>query len=290
MALVKCEEIGRGKRRYTLPPDYNLAVDEPEVEVVRTWRLTSDDANDHGWTLVPEAQSDGSLPSQWDRLDEDDPSVIATTFAVEEKEEPEVWEAQVTYKLVIDPTAEPGLWRRSTGQNEVALDMDATGAAYLNSAGDPFDPPPTAPEPYLIMSCQKNRASIDENDIIENFLHCTNSVGYRGIGAGLVYLADFQANPAFRFGVHYFETTWTFWARARGWGQSLLDCGFRHWPGAPFAATVRRTIRGPDGQPVSSPALLDGSGRKLTPGSPPVFLPFTPCNSADFNSLGLDGR
>ncbi len=290
MALVKCEEIGRGKRRYTLPPDYNLAVDEPEVEVVRTWRLTSDDANDHGWTLVPEAQSDGSLPSQWDRLDEDDPNIVAATFTVEEKEEPEIWEAQVVYKLVLDPTTEPGVWRRSTGQNEVALDSDSAGTAYLNSALRPFDPPPTAPEPYLILVCQKNLRTIDEAVIVESYLHHVNSEPYRGFDALLVYMADFGANPAYKFGTHYYECSFTFWVRKRGWGQRLLDCGFEERIPALLPGNPYRTIRDSAGQPVSSPALLNGAGRKLASGSVPVFLDFAPCEEIDFNALGLDGR
>src|SRR5262245_19507930 len=289
MAYVKCEEIGHGVRAYVLPPDYNIALDVPEEEIERSWRLTGNDATDTLRDLVTSAQGVGDLPAQWE-ADPDNPNLLASNFQVRETEFPEVHVVAVRYKLVVPPQDEPAVWRFSTGQQEVAIDEDIDGFAMLNSAGDPFDPPPTRPEPYLIMTCTKNLLNVNENDIITNYLHHVNSLPYRGIAPGQVYMADFSANQKYRAGTHYYETQWTFWARERSWQLRILDCGFRHWPGPPLVATTRLLIRGPDGAPVSSPASLDGAGRKLAPGAQPQWLDFKICDEVDFNLLNLGGR
>jgi len=290
MAFVKCEEIGHGRRRYQVSDNYNVAVDEAEVEIVRSWRLTGDEATDTGYGLVDDAQTAGALPRQWDELDPEVPDWRAATLATEETEFPEVHVASWTYKLIVDPLAEPAVWRYACGQQEVAIEEDVDEFAMLNSAGDPFDPPPTRPEPYLIMTAVKNMADVDANSIVNDYLHHVNSAAFRGLPIGQVYLADFSASQKYKYGVHYYETQWTFWARERTWQLRILDCGFRCWPGPPTLANVRYLIRGPDSAPVQSPALLDGTGRQLVPGGTPVFLTFTICDSVDFNALGIGGR
>src|SRR5262245_57083733 len=109
MAYVKCEEIGHGVRAYVLPDQFNVAVDAPEEEIERSWRITSSDATDTLRDLVLTAQGTGDLPTQWEP-DTDNPQLQAATFSVRETEFPEVHVVAVRYKLVISPQDEPAVW------------------------------------------------------------------------------------------------------------------------------------------------------------------------------------
>ena len=294
-SIVSIDEIGHGKRRASYHGSrYNLALDAPEREWVHAYRVVTDDAQmdadsmlEAAW--VSTAGQDGPLPNLWEQHPTDT-DAYAVEFGIEETEHPKRWLVTVTYQLAPKPWEEPGVWRISGAQTERAIEEDVNGAALVNKAGDPFDPPITVPDGYTVLTCAQNFQTIDTADIEDNFKFHTNVAEFRGHAAGAVLLADWSAEPDFKNGLHYWRTTYTFHARTRGWNSKPLNAGFRQKLTLPVVGSQLVSIRDPSGQIVSSPALLDNTGAKLAVGGTPIFLDFQVFNSADFNQLGLTGR
>src|SRR5262245_57626252 len=154
---------------------FNLAVDQAEREIVEPWRIVTDTVAMPPAAVLAGAQafSSNPLPGQWHR-NVYDTDLMACTFELQEEENPVRWVCNVVYKLVIDPTTEPPILRRSVGQTEWAIEraLDTTPGsatfntmtAVKNTAGDPFDPPLTVPSGHLIMTITRNFASINDRD------------------------------------------------------------------------------------------------------------------------------
>lgn len=278
---------------------FNLATDEQERTYTRAWRIRTDDATDDAYEVILAGRTGtppNAVPAQWASFDDShETHYLAKRFRARKDGDRFTWIVEAEYGLCIDPTQEPALIRRSTGQTEWAIEQDVTGAAIANTAGDPFDPPVTVPAGHLVFVVTKNISSVDGPNVVANYLFRTNSATFYGHLPGLVWLADFSDAAAFRNAVHYRETSWTFHVRpggnalrARDWHARPLNCGYRQKKVISGVSQLVM-IRGPDGQPVSSPALLALDGTKLAAGGTPNFRDFTVYDTADFNDLGING-
>lgn len=302
--VLSVDEIGHGKRSARWPSDYNLTVDEPLRSWEHTFRVVVDSATMTQSEILQGAWGLG-LPLQWQQHPFDVPAppaqMVATDFSMTETDVPERHEVRVTFNLFVNPGDEPGLWTTTTGQSEYAVeaayavggeatvddDGNPTGA-IVNAAGLPFIPPLTVPESFLVLTCEQSFLDIDEAEIVEDYLHHVNrEAAFRGHAAGLVYMAEFNATPDYRQGVHFKKCRFVFHVKKRGWAQKPLNCGFEYIDPDTGNLLTATTV---GGQPVSDPVLLDLDGQKLPSGAPAVFLNFDTAPSADFNDLGLSGR
>lgn len=298
-AVVDVDEIEERSGEWL--ETYNLALDQQERVLRRTWRIRVDDALMTAPTVLAQARTFAAvgapLPNQWDTYVDEvglEPNVVARRFTMRKEATRFDWTCEVEYGFAVNPTDEPPILRRTSGQTEWAVEVDATGVGIANAAGDPFDPPITVPWGFEILTITKNIQTVDGPNITANYRYRTNSVVFYGYAKGLVWLSDFSDEPAYDRGVHYRKTTWVFHARsprgnipdAQAWFARPLNCGFRYRPAAgqpPIA------FRDPTGQIVSSPGLLAADGTKLANNGMPTFMSFQVYGQADFNDLGING-
>lgn len=86
----------------------------------------------------------------------------------------------------------------------------------------------------------------------------------------------------------FFEVTYQFKARAEGWKDKPLDCGFNEYiaNADPSKPGKLRLIVGSDSMPVKRPWPLDGKGcKKPKATSIPAVLEFRPYRELDWAPL-----
>ena len=93
-------------------------------------------------------------------------------------------------------------------------------------------------------------------------------------------LGELEYNPICGF---YYVVTYQFEINPNGWKKQILDQGMRQ-----IVSGKKQKILDDKNEEISSPALLDGNGAKLTTGSEPVALTFEVYSEADYSLLGLD--
>jgi len=195
---------------------------------------------------------------------------------------------------VTDPLNQPPDvgWEALENQREIDTDLD--GNPIASSAGEPYDPPivETESDPVLVWTKNFATSTVTASWLI-GWAEKTNSgavnVNGEAIAAGEalaigVPRAEFVEG---REGVTaYFRVTFRIALRkgagANAWKRKLLDQGYRFLNGSgQLVLFVDES-----GKPLNQPALLNGSGGKLTSGSP-VFRTFRTKGTKDFTELGL---
>ena len=180
---------------------------------------------------------------------------------------------------------------------EKVVDRDRTGAAVVNSAGDPYDDPPvTREDSRMVLTVTQNVASLDyatiqlARDSVNEFTwgpfqprtvkceppRCTrkwqNDTGYYWQIQWQFLVIDEE----------YRDTTNTL--LGVGWDKVLLDAGYRYKSGSAYKQILV------DNNPVSKPYPLDGAGGLLA--SPATatkkYRTFYLYKLFDFNLLGFN--
>lgn len=150
-------------------------------------------------------------------------------------------------------------WSAASYDKVVVKDID--DKAVVNSAGDYYDPPPAVPWERLSFHFRKNFTTPDP--WILQYLNSVNSTDISILGipiaAGMArFTQPSGGEEQEENGQIYHETTWTIEADVNTWQLELLDEGFRE-----ISDTDRVNITDDDGNPITSPVLLDGAGAKL---------------------------
>ena len=153
-------------------------------------------------------------------------------------------------------------WRSE--QRSKVITKDRSGNPVINTAGDPFDPPPEMPWDTLVFHFRLNSAVppfwVDEylnsvNDAAINILGRPIPAGY----------AKFQ-NPSGgdqeqENGVFYYPVEWDISVDVQTWQLEILNAGMRHKPTAeaePVACVDA------DKKEVTAPWPLDEAGKQIT--------------------------
>lgn len=162
-------------------------------------------------------------------------------------------------------------------------DISNPPRAFVNSAADPFDPPPTVKTGYRVLNYSRNELTADRCDGSWDFV--VNSGAFLGWAAGEVLCLPPKASRVWRGTLGYYRVKYTFKfvpSNLPAWNPlQLLDQGF-----ATRAAGVRTPIR--DGMElVAREQLLDGRGGRLAAGAKPVYREFTVYPVNDLNDLGI---
>jgi hypothetical protein len=221
------------------------------------------------------------------------------TVNVEEAGGPTKWLVTAEYSQTVvgdvtDPLAQPAdvAWEVLENQREIDTDLD--GNPIASSAGEPYDPPivETESDPVLVWTKNFATATVTASWLL-GWADKTNSASVTvnsetvGIGEALqigVPRADFVEG---REGVSaYWRVTFRIAIRVGGganaWKRKILDQGYRFLNGS--GQLVLATDEA--GRPMNQPMLLNGSGGKLTSGSP-VFRTFRTKGTKAFMELGL---
>ena len=208
-----------------------------------------------------------------------------------------------------NPLSDPAQTTWSAESYQVIVERDLDGDAIVNSAGDPFDPPPEKDDSRWTSVTSKNiAAKVPDWMFVYQDAVNEDSFTIDGIEilAGWAKISAIHLSPTqTRNGVDYRVVTVTIHYRAENegigsgsgtygsgsggddiepWDLSILDAGFRELSGATASASMSGSaggsvlvnIQDSEGNPVTAPAPLNGDGYAIddpTPGNA-VFLQF----------------
>lgn len=168
---------------------------------------------------------------------------------------------------------------------------DRDGNAILTSARVEFDPTLERPvyDPYVIVT--RNQATFSASTAL-NFIGHVNSASWTVPGtndtvtAGQALCTNIAGSEAWYEGQRYYEVRYEFHLREDGFAKRVVDRGMMKLA-ASGSALCYEVITDDNGNPVSEPVLLDGSGGVLACGGTPVYLTYDVFPEANFNSLNL---
>lgn len=212
------------------------------------------------------------------------------------------WTATVKYgpydtsQFGSDPTS--WLIKVSFGGDRLdkVVQFDQAGNPIRNSAGDPFDPPVTIDDSRVTMTVTRNEL-VSYNPTTGagfnpatpfTFNDTTNSAIWNGFAIGTVKLGIITTSePQYDSNAHvyYYTVTYPFTFNRAGWIKNLLDCGCNQLDSSSPPRPIPITN---NGQPITEPVNLDGSGHRLVSTGTPVTLPTNVYNAVDWSSLGIN--
>lgn len=172
----------------------------------------------------------------------------------------------------------------------VATDFDDPPKAFLSSAGEPFDPSPTAESRDPVLTITRGAfADASVADIgahIREYKDSVNSADFCGYLANHAWMANITGRTAFRSNTWYWLMRYEIrFSPQKPWTpRRLLDQGIYELEGEPPEMVHMQDAQG---NLLVEPALLDGEGHRLPRGSPAVYLPFTWHEPKDWASLKL---
>lgn len=220
---------------------------------------------------------------------------------------PKIFLVTVHYEALIDPTSLPAdiRWTK-VGSNE-PLEVDANGVPVLNSADQPFDPPPTDIQDDLLRRYMINRETFNHL-LIAPALGAVNSDTFIGFPPGTCKIVDFSATRLRTGAAFYFKILNIVQVRAKGWRKEIPDQGTREKIGTKLVAfangdgtfterlvteyrAITETLVDENDDEiqvqVTEPVNLDGAGQILAFGEQPQFRLIDAKPSIPFNTLGI---
>ncbi len=142
------------------------------------------------------------------------------------------------------------------------FDPGAVGVPIVNSAGQPFDPPPAIETAYQTLMFERNEAEFD-HDRMGQFALSVNELQFLGYDPQMVLCRPITANRVFRGSLGYWRVKYEFWFNppTGTWQTKLLNQGLMQLD----LATGKPTPITKKGQPITQPAFLDLlTGREIT--------------------------
>jgi hypothetical protein len=186
---------------------------------------------------------------------------------------------------------EKAYWVSSTADDAPPPPQDSPDIpkiGVVNSAGDPFDPPVMVDDCRFGVTVTKNLATVPT--WILNYVNAINDdevtidnvvVPMRSLKVMSVSVGDWRE----RNWTSYREVSMAFSVETVSHVRDVLDAGFREKSG--LRVIVRKNIVNDDGSRISSPALLDGNGKKLDDPQPEdaIYMRYGVYPEGDFNVL-----
>jgi len=222
----------------------------------------------------------------------------------QDSESPNVWRVTAEYDTIADPRKQnpnpllrpPKIsWNFQLGTKAVekAAFINATTGAETsdvpvqNSAGMPYDPPLEADEAIATLQIEKALADFDPV-MAFNYTNAVNNDPWMGGDAytwkcqgisGTLEYAQVEETL-----IPYWVATALFQYRFETWRFEILDAGFYKKNGG---GTDLVEITSENGQPLSKPRLLDGSGAPLSLSGTPVYRKYRVYRELPFASLAI---
>jgi len=271
------EQLGTfdGTREYNGPDGAAL-----QYKVKTDSKMTSleviDDAQDHGLPSFGDVLYTGSL-------------LVARRFSAFE-EAYNQWVVSVEYRprdpLETEdedpPDERPATYSWSYVEYQETREQDAEGNAYVNSAGDPIDKPPTFILPGLVLTVKQYQAAFDPTFYMD-FVGTTNKGIFFNAPEDTLKFKPASATREYVDGAFYYAVTFQFEYRPDQWQPvDVLDQGPRVLEnGSVVAATDA------NGVVTGKSVLLDDAGAAVAVGGEPHFLQFRPFRQMNYDALGL---
>jgi hypothetical protein len=195
--------------------------------------------------------------------------------------------------------------------SNVPIDTDTEGIPVTNSAAESFDPPITKDYSDLVLRYSRNERTYDKL-VAADYKDAVNSDTFLGFGPGHVLCSMFEADMMRAATLTYYKVRYEFRVRydqvktrdangdvqtmVFGWTKRIRDEGFRERTGEtnPDGSPKYKEFTDENGQKLSQPHLLDGSGKKLSDAAiaaPPLpetcFLKFDVLKKRPFAALNI---
>lgn len=178
-----------------------------------------------------------------------------------------------------DPRSRPARWSGTWEQTTEVLRTDVAGVAIKNSAGDPFDPPPTVERNYLVLTIEKNiscDSAFLRRSNQRDYQEAVNSDRPWGYDEMTLKVARVEFKSEIENGIAYVAASLSIKFKPEGWLMKLVDAGFRNSAGNFFGKDPVT------GALPSDPKPLDGAGAALALGQPLHLLEFQVCRPIAF--------
>lgn len=220
---------------------------------------------------------------------------------------PKFFLVTVHYEALIDPISLPPDIRWTKVGSTEPIDVDGNGLPILNSADQPFDPPPTDNLDDLLRRYTVNWENFNHLQVAP-FLGAVNADTFIGFPPGTCKIIDFSATRLRTGAAFYFEVLNVIQVRLKGWQSSIQDTGTRELIGTetssfqlPDETVVTQTVNkyrditsimeDENGDEIrvqiTEPVPMNGQGQRLALNAQPVFRVFNPKPSIPFNTLGI---
>lgn len=258
---------------------YNIAPRSGESEgsdnstVNRRWRIDVSSKLDTESTIL----ASGVLPNRYEPLPDNIFLTLRKLSLQHHDESPLSWIATGHYSSAPIPQKErekqdnpnplnrSATRRWSTTQYKVPVEKDIEGNAVVNTAGDAYDPPPEKDSSHWSVTITKNVSSVPA--FIIDYQDAINDDEIE-IG-GLTVPAKMAKIQAIEIGdlmeennVSFYQFSYTVEFNKDTWVLSLLQQGLRQKN--EIDGTGRLPCVDEDGDPVTSPVLLDADGIQQT--------------------------
>lgn len=263
----------------------------------RVFQVLTDDPN-VGAIAVRTAAGVPVITDVYDTGLESDPGAqVVKVSARQSGEDPRKWLVTVeydsnTFGVGVDqnPLNRPATLSWSTATKSEAMIFDFNDKPVLNSANDPFDPPPERERAYGVLTIAKNVLTFDPNTI-PDYAKTVNQSAFQGFPAGECLMDDISSQMSEENAVTFEAVVYKIAVRRGGWNLRVLDAGFQQYVGTglPGVLLPKTLIRDSQTQePYSTPQLLDLTGHVLNPATQdPQYIEFEPYESKDWTPLGI---
>jgi hypothetical protein len=167
-----------------------------------------------------------------------------------------------------DPTQDPIQIRVYTEQFQKPAVFNKDNQLIVNSAGDPYDPPPMMDDSRRVLSLSRNVPYcpswvLDYQDAVNSDTFTALGVTY-AIGTGKVQSVSLS-NAQKRNNIDFHTLEILIHLQRDGWILKTLDAGFRELN---YSGELINILNAGDGERVSAPVPLNGSGAALANPSP----------------------
>jgi hypothetical protein len=240
-------------------------------------------------TASSEVRGALGVPSRWDIYappsGEADPDALCMRLqAKHDQEDPYTWLVTAEY-TTDNPITKPPVIRWKTVRFTKPFVKTVGDLPVQNSAKQPFDPPHEIEDFRLSLTIARNEIVFDPH-LVRPYLGSINREPFWGFAENLVRLSNISAEKIGELDEQYWVVTYEFEIRPdETWTVRLLDRGYYLFNSA--SGKADKPVVDMFGKPMSSPALLDGSGGQLAYTGTPVFLEFDAYPDMDFAELNL---
>jgi hypothetical protein len=167
-----------------------------------------------------------------------------------------------------DPTQDPIQIRVYTEQFQKPAVFNKDNQLIVNSAGDPYDPPPMMDDSRRVLSLSRNVPYcpswvLDYQDAVNSDTFDALGVTY-AIGTGKVQSVSLSVAQK-RNNIDFHTLEILIHLQRDGWILKTLDAGFRELD---YSGDLINILNAGDGERVSAPVPLNGSGAALASPSP----------------------
>jgi hypothetical protein len=220
----------------------------------------------------------------------------------EDSENPYRWEVEIHYDSNC-PDADQGTpdpldrapiyaWDNEVVEEPVVIDLDNN--RIMNSAATPFNPPPTRPVAYDVLTITRYERDYPAN--AADFAFATNVDTFMGYDPGLARMDPIKAVPVQENAEDLFKVTYTIRFRGpSGFIDAATGGDFSPWNFIPLDHGPKvlkngKAVAAKDGYGSGIDVLLDGRGNKIDDPTPDdaVYLQFRTCKEAIYATLNLE--